>query len=95
MPVLRACDAQQCSKAECCVDELFSWGGENLDPIAERARRHKAIITLLGQREKPGFSQSVIIDQASVFDPVALLADAGVASFARFLWDFLDMEAPV
>ncbi|WP_295586748.1 hypothetical protein [uncultured Lamprocystis sp.] len=95
MPVLRACDPQRCSKAECCVDELFSWGGGNRDPIAERARRHKAIITLLGQREKPGSSQNVIIDQASVLDPAALLAHEGVASFTRFLEAFLDMGQPV
>lgn len=97
MPVVRTCDASGVSKAERCIDALFSWDIDNTKlarSVSERAARQKAIMTLLGQRAKPGSSLNVVIDQTSLLEDTALLADARVSSFARFFAGFIDIELP-
>ena len=63
MPVVRACDPSRVDKAEKCVDDLFVWEVDSPKLkrcVSERASRQKAIMTLLGQKKKPGSSLNVI-----------------------------------
>lgn len=97
IPICRATDAERVRQAEECIDGLFRWETEHDDEarrIAERARRQKALITLLGQGEKPGGSQQVIIHQAKETMKEACFAeDQRVRSFADFIADFLGLMA--
>lgn len=97
MPVVRACDPSRVDKAERCVDDLFVWEVDSPKLkrcVSQRASRQKAIMTLLGQKNKPGSSLNVIIDQTDLLEQTTLLADTRVSSFARFLAGFIGIELP-
>jgi len=95
MPIHRTSDAARVGQAENCIDSLFEWETEHVDTakrIAERSRRQKALITLLGQRDKPGGSQNGIIGQTKTMHDADLNADQRVQAFAAFVAEFLDLE---
>jgi len=92
MPVLHASEPELVADAEKRIEALFDWETDHEDParsVAERARKHKATITLAGQREKPGMSMSVILDQTQILRDDVLAADVRVASFVRYLASFI------
>lgn len=94
IPIHRATDFGRVDAAEQCIDGLFNWDVDHDDPkrrIAERARRYKAVIALLGQRKKPGMSQSVMIGQTKIMSDAHFCSDDRVSSFAAFLARFLGM----
>jgi hypothetical protein len=94
IPIHRVSDAGRTGKAEQCLDQLFEWKVDHQDTmqqIAERARRHKGVITLLGQREKPGMSQHVVIGQTQTMKDADFIGDSRVAAFAGFMTRFLDL----
>ena len=75
-----------------CIEALFDWETEHENPVrsvAEQAKKHKAIITLAGQREKPGMSMKVILDQTPLLQDDVLAADPQVAAFTRYLASFI------
>jgi len=93
----RISDVERTDQAEQCLDALFEWEThhhETVRRIAERARRHKGVITLLGQREKPGMSQSVMIGQTQTMKDADFIGDERVAAFAGFMTRFLDLGVP-
>lgn len=90
----RVSDAGRTGIAERCLDQLFEWKVDHQDMrqrIAERARRHKGVITLLGQREKPGMSQHVVIGQTQTMKDADFIGDSRVAAFAGFMTKFLNL----
>jgi hypothetical protein len=94
IPIHRVSDAERTGKAEQCLDQLFEWETDHQDAkrrIAERARRHKGVITLLGQRKKPGMSQHVVIGQTQTMKDADFIGDSRVAAFASFMTRFLDL----
>ncbi|WP_133511537.1 DUF3226 domain-containing protein [Candidatus Thiosymbion oneisti] len=98
MPVLRKSEPKLSAHAESQLETLFTWETEHerrTRSIAERTKKHKATITLAGQREKPGMSMSVILDQTQVLKDDILAMDTRVASFARYLASFIDVGPQV
>ena len=95
MPVFRASGPERAAKVERGIDELFEWNTEHVDlkrSVAEKAKRHKAVITLAGQRKKPGSSMNVIVDQTQVLNEDVFAADNRVDSFSRFLASFIGVS---
>lgn len=96
LPIHRDCNPARVSDAEACIDHLFEWETRHSKPerrIAEGACRGKAVITLLGQREKPGGSQSVIIGQTKTMTHEAFGNDGTVKAFVAFVSELLGLEA--
>ena len=95
IPIHRLSDAKRAGEAERCLDGLFQWETGHdiaIRRIAERARRSKAVITLLGQREKPGMSQHVMIGQTQTMKEGDFVSDGRVTAFAGFVARFLGLE---
>lgn len=70
------------------IDTHFTWNtnnNNNAQAIAERAKRTKAAISLMGQRAKPGSSMSVIVDQGGLIDGPRLESSPAVQSLISFL----------
>lgn len=77
------------------IDKIFSWDiyNENLEKaVAEDSRRKKAIITLAGQRKKPGGSMNVILDQAKMVSKTTLTVDTNAVAFAKFIMGFTELN---
>ncbi len=82
-------------KAVACVDDCFDWDMNHQNEkrsYAERAKRKKAILTVSGQREKPGGSFTVVLDQARLISKGAFLADDRTKGFAEFLPDWAGLS---
>lgn len=95
IPVFRASEPEFSAKVEKQIEDLFDWKTDHEDvarSVAESARKHKATITLAGQRKKPGMSMNVIVDQTQMLKDDILAADARVASFARYLASFVGVS---
>jgi len=88
MPVLHRSESGLSAGAEKQIETLFDWKAG----VAEKAKKHKATIALAGQREKPGMSMSVILDQTQILKDDVLATDTRVASFARYLASFIGMS---
>jgi len=91
IPLLEVDHKTSLNKASTAVDELFSWetaANDKQRAIAEKAKRYKATITLIGQRKKPGGSMHVIVDQAKLISKKALEDSTSVQGFVKFLTDF-------
>ncbi|MCE1246981.1 MAG: hypothetical protein LWY06_10085, partial [Firmicutes bacterium] len=87
-PLIREHPAIQ--QAETFIDETCNW-----DPtrVSESAKRMKAIITAIGQKEKPGSSMNVIIKQTKIIKPDELKNDELVKKFISFIASFIGIEA--
>ncbi|CAD7854510.1 MAG: hypothetical protein, partial [Olavius algarvensis Gamma 1 endosymbiont] len=96
MPVLRASEPELTAAAEQCIETLFDWEtdhGDEARSIAEQAKKHKAAITLAGQREIPGASMNVIVGQTKqLLQDDVLAADTRVAAFTRHLESFIGVQ---
>jgi hypothetical protein len=95
MPVFRASEPELSVKVENQIEDVFDWNTDHEDlarSVAETARKHKATITLAGQREKPGMSMNVIVDQTQMLKDDLFAADERVASFARYLASFVGVS---
>jgi hypothetical protein len=95
LPLFEADQKELAEKATLFIDSTFPWETDhkkNDKSIAEIARRKKAIITALGQREKPGSSMNVIIDQAKLLSVDTLWKSKPIRDFAEFLSRFTGIE---
>jgi len=69
LPMFESAQSELESKARKFIDSAFTWKIEQDNAekrIAEIAKRKKAIITTMGQREKPGSSMNVVVDQGKL-----------------------------
>lgn len=90
-PLFAKDNAKLISEAESTIDNMFAWDTTNTKTktaVAETAKRKKAIFTLIGQREKPGGSMHVILDQAGLITPATLTGDKAIMDFVRFVAEF-------
>jgi hypothetical protein len=70
------------------IDSAFTWKTEQDNAekrIAEIARRKKAIITTMGQRNKPGSSMNVVVDQAKLISKKIFTQNNDVKLFVDFV----------
>ncbi|MCP4149784.1 MAG: hypothetical protein GY757_18710 [bacterium] len=75
-------------QAEEFIDKSFKWETQHVKPkrkTTEIAKRKKAIITTVGQREKPGSSMSVIVDQGKLISKEIFVNNVNVKKFADFI----------
>jgi hypothetical protein len=92
-PMFAKNQPERIEKAASAVDRIFRWDTDSdnfATAVAEAAKRKKSIITVAGQREKPGMSMNVILDQADLIKKASFLADGNVVRFANFLDKFMN-----
>ena len=95
LPLFRLKNEDLLSKAEQFADDCFTWEVEHPEEArkyAERAKRHKAIISSAGQGEKPGRPMSAIINDNVLGTSQSFLGNADVKQFAKFVSDFSQLE---
>ncbi|MBF0154899.1 MAG: hypothetical protein HQL64_14250 [Magnetococcales bacterium] len=95
IPLLQKDHAQLIEKSNDAVTNMFDWKIQ--DPvkeiaIAEKSKKQKAIITLAGQRKRPGSSMNVMIDQTGLITGNALNALPSVKEFADFISKFAEFK---
>jgi len=95
-PLFRQKDSALIEQAEKAVDGMFTWEVSHTNSeqaVAETSKRQKAILTLAGQREKPGSSMSVVLDQAKKrISKSHFKSDANVQAFAAFVSQFAQFD---
>lgn len=82
-------------KAKIMMKYVFTWETEHQDTeraIAEIERYHKAVLTTVGQRKKPGSSLNVILEQSGLITNDALKACEITAGFVQFIEGFLKVK---
>jgi hypothetical protein len=70
------------------ADKHFEWkcsDDSHKTAVAERAKRLKAAISMMGQRKKPGGSMSVVLGQGKFLDNENLANSASVQSLLNFI----------
>ncbi|MBF0234774.1 MAG: hypothetical protein HQK65_17310 [Desulfamplus sp.] len=80
-------------KARTTIDEMFIWETDHHDLarcVAETEKFNKAVLTTVGQREKPGSSLNVILEQSGLVTQEALDASEFVIEFVGFINAFLE-----
>ena len=95
IPLLQQSDKELMNKAEEAVNGMFVWdtqAEEKKHAVAEAAKRFKAIITLAGQRKKPGSSMNIVIDQARLVSTQTLKESKAVIAFIHFIGNFAQLK---
>lgn len=95
LPMFEQSQPVRINKAASAVDGIFTWEVDSANvkqAVAEGAKRKKSIITVAGQREKPGMSMNVILDQAGLIDKDSFTADTEVVRFSVFLGNFIGLQ---
>lgn len=72
------------NKAYTILDDMFTWD----DNVAQQSKRHKAVITVLGQKKKPGGSMAVILDQGKLLTKAVYKDSENIKGFVNFLGEF-------
>ena len=88
LPMFESAQSELVSKAKKIIDSAFAWKTEQDNAenrIAEIARRKKAIITTMGQREKPGSSMNVVVDQGKLISKEIFTQNNDVKLFVNFV----------
>ncbi|MCT6699296.1 DUF3226 domain-containing protein [Rheinheimera sp. 4Y26] len=97
IPMLQSNYPEKVSQADQHLSEVFQWDTENNSPqraVAEKAKKQKAIITVMGQRDKPGSSLNVVLGQSNLFTEQVLLTSEPTKKFVEFVKEFvLKIEA--
>ena len=73
------------------MQTAFEWDFDNENPekaMKESASYRKAVITAVGQREKPGGSMSVVLEQAGILTDDDLRACPAALEFSKFIEEF-------
>ncbi len=68
------------SKAEEAIDGMFNWP----TTISQQAKRKKAIITVAGQKKKPGLSMNLILSEGDLIKENTWQTDSRVIEFLSF-----------
>jgi hypothetical protein len=88
LPLFESAQSQLLEEAEKFIDSAFTWKTEqdNIEKrIAEIAKRKKAIITTMGQRNKPGSSMNVVLDQGKLISKELFTQNNEVKLFINFV----------
>jgi hypothetical protein len=91
LPMLKETEENLTNKGEQFIDDCFTWHTKKEDikiRTAEIAKRKKSIITVIGQRKKPGSSMNVIIDQAKLIPQKTFINNEDVKKFVSFVKGF-------
>lgn len=75
------------------MNDMFSWETTHKDlsrSIAEIEKYNKAVLTTVGQREKPGSSLNVILEQSGLITEEALKSCKITAGFVLFIKSFFE-----
>lgn len=82
-------------KAKAIMSDMFTWETEHDEAarsIAEVEKYHKAVLTTVGQRKKPGSSLNVILEQSGLITEDALKSCGITAGFVQFVEGFLEVK---
>lgn len=82
------------SQAESAIDAMFTWDVDNQDivqAVSEISKRKKSILTVIGQKKKPGSSMNVIIDQSKLLKKDTLRNNGPTQDFVRFVSEFIGL----
>lgn len=93
LPLFKQKAPELLEKAEASMGELFDWSvSDQQSQVAMHSKYQKAVMTLAGQREKPGGSMSVVIDQAKKrIGKGEFRQDANIQMLAAFLREFMGL----
>ncbi|MFT4929405.1 MAG: hypothetical protein ACI8WB_005538 [Phenylobacterium sp.] len=75
------------NKAYSTLDEMFEWQ----DNIAQQSKRHKAAMTLIGQKQNPGYSLAVVLADETLLTKDVYQTSDNVKGFVKFLNEFADV----
>lgn len=92
-PLLKKYDKFIVEKIENLIDDIFEWDIDSTiekTKISQISKRTKSIITVAGQKKKPGSSMSVIVEQSKIIDNKDFLNDKNIVAFADFIERFLN-----
>ena len=91
-PLFERCHPTLFKQASDATDQMFDcWkidSSELAVAIPAISKRHKAIITIMGQHKKPGGAMSVILDQAKMIKPDDFKNSSEAKAFANFIARF-------
>ncbi len=88
LPMFESAQSEIMGKTKEFIDGCFTWKTEHnivKTKIAEIAKRKKAIITISGQRKKPGSSMNVVVDQGKLIPKEIFSNNNEVKRFADFV----------
>lgn len=80
-------------KTKTAMNDMFTWEtghGDAGRSIAEIEKYHKAVLTTVGQRKKPGASLNVILEQSGLITENALKSCKITAGFVLFIEGFFE-----
>jgi hypothetical protein len=83
-------------KAAEAISSMFTWDISHADPqraVPEIERMKKSILTVAGQRKKPGSSMNVILEQSGLLKKEALETNSITKEFVGFIANFMDLKA--
>jgi hypothetical protein len=86
IPIFEECKSEIMSKTTIFIDDCFTWDNSK---ISKKAKRNKAIICTAGQKEKPGASMNVIINQSNLISEEVFKKNQDVKLFADFINDII------
>lgn len=78
-------------KSTATIEDMFLWDTDNSKKsisIPEIERKKKSILTVIGQRKKPGSSMNVILEQAGLLKDDTLKQDVRTNDFVDFIVEF-------
>ncbi|MBF0629690.1 MAG: hypothetical protein HQL89_01710 [Magnetococcales bacterium] len=79
-------------QAEAAMKNMFQWkmnDPEKIRSVAETVKFQKAVLTTVGQREKPGSSLNVILEHSKLITDTALSENGTTMEFAEFVNEFI------
>lgn len=74
------------NKSKNAIEDMFEW---NLDTVAQRAKKKKSIITVMGQKKKPGLSMSLILGETKLINDETWKTHEKVIDIITFLENFI------
>lgn len=95
IPMFTEQNSDLIDKASSAMDNMFSWDTSNEDlnkSVPETERRHKAILTVVGQKKKPGSSMNVILEQSGLLDATALTNNVTTQELVEFIKSFIGLS---
>lgn len=84
IPMYQQTHSNNLAKAYLTLDNMFEWGGT----IAKQSKRHKAAITVLGQKQRPGASMAVVLGDETLLNKETYQASENVKGFVEFINEF-------
>ncbi|MDR0606182.1 MAG: hypothetical protein LBG80_18035 [Bacteroidales bacterium] len=92
VPIMEYKDATRLLKEKVkeALKNIFNWEISESDRVKNRAEYHKALLTVSGQKERPGKSLNVILKDRVLFDTEDLKKSPLIQEFIKFLKAFYE-----